>query len=56
MECYNFRQQYKDHFATCGAAEPNQILFAASFLWDQINFHWQQYKQKLEGENSVPIS
>ncbi len=40
MEYYNFCQQYKDHFATCGATGPNRILFAASFLRDQINFRW----------------
>ncbi len=56
MECYTFCQQCKDHFATCGATGPYQILFAASFLWDWINFHWQQYKRKLEAESSVPIS
>ena len=32
MEYYNFCQQYKDHFATCEATEPNQILFIAFFL------------------------
>ncbi len=41
MECYNFCQQYQDHFATYGAIEPNWIPFAASFLRDQINFRWQ---------------
>ncbi len=56
MECYNFCQQCEDHFATCGATGPNQIPFAASFLWDQINFRWQQYKRKLEAESLVPIS
>ena len=39
MEFYNFCQQCKDHLATCGVTGPNQILFAASFLRDQINFH-----------------
>ncbi len=55
MECYNFCQQYKDHFATYGATRPNQIPFAACFLRDQINFHWQQHKRKLEAESSVLI-
>ncbi len=41
MECYNFCQQCKDHFATCGAIGPNRIPFADSFLRDQINFRWQ---------------
>ncbi len=56
MECYNFCQQCEDHFATCGATGPNQIPFATSFLRDQINFHWQQHKRKLEAKSSVPIS
>ncbi len=56
MECYNFCQQYEDHFATCGAIGPNRIPFAASFLRDRINFRWQQHKRKLEAESSVPIS
>ncbi len=56
MQCYNFCQQCEDHFATCGAARPNRILFAASFLRDRINFRWQQHKRKLKVESSVPIS
>ncbi len=56
MECYNFCQQCKDHFATCRATGPNRIPFAVSFLRDQINFHWQQHKRKLEAKSSVPIS
>ena len=32
MACYNFCQQYEDHFATAVAKKPNRILFAASFL------------------------
>ena len=56
MECYNFCQQCKDHFATYGATKPNRILFAASFLRDQINFRWQQHKHKLESESLVSIS
>ena len=55
IECYNFCQQFEDHFITCGATGPNQIPFAASFLWDRINFRWQQHKQKLEAESLVPI-
>ncbi len=34
MECYNFCQQYEDHFATYIAIEPNRIPFAAFFLQD----------------------
>ncbi len=56
MECYKFCQQCKDYFAICVVTGTNQILFAAFFLRDQINFFRQQYKQKLEGESSVPIS
>ncbi len=55
MEYYNFCQQYKDYFATCGATGPNRILFAASFLRDRINFRWQQHKRKLETESSFLI-
>ncbi len=40
MECYNFCQQCKDHFAICGATRPNWIPFAVSFLRDRINFCW----------------
>ena len=32
MECYNFIQQCKDHFATAKAKRPNCIPFAATFL------------------------
>ena len=56
MECYNFCQQCEDYFATAGATGPNRIPFAASFLRDWINFRWQQYKKKLEGDSSVPIT
>ncbi len=56
LKCYKLCQQCEDHFATCGAFRPNQILFAAFFLQDQINFCWQQHKRKLEVESSVPIS
>ena len=41
MECYNFCQQYEDHFATAGAKGLNRIPFAAFFLHDRINFRWQ---------------
>ena len=56
IKCYNFCQQCEDHFATAGAKGPNRILFAASFLWDCINFRWQQYKRKHEAESIVPIT
>ncbi len=50
IECYNFCHQCEDHFAICGATGPNRILFATSFLRDQINFRWQQHKRKLEAK------
>ena len=56
MECYNFCQQCEDYFATAGAIGLNQILFTTFFLWNQINFYWQQHKKKLERENSVSIT
>ena len=56
MECYNFCQQCKDHFATAKAKGSNRILFAASFLYDCINFHWQQYKRKHKAESTVLIT
>ena len=40
MECYNFCQQYENHFATYGATGPNRIPFAAFFLCNQVNFRW----------------
>ena len=42
IECYYFCWQYKDHFDTAGATGHKCIPFAALFLWDRINFHWQQ--------------
>ena len=56
MECYNFCQQCEDHFATTGAKDPIRIPFAVFFLGDRINFRWQQYKQKHEAKNIVPIT
>ena len=55
IECYNFCQQCKDHFATAGAKGPNRIFFAAFFLRDRVNFRWQQYKWKHKAESSVFI-
>ena len=54
MECYNFCQQYENHFATARAMGRNRIPFAASFLCNRINFQWQQYKRKQDC--SIPIS
>ncbi len=56
IECNNFCQQFEDYFATYGANGPNRIPFVASFLWDRINFRWQQHKRKLEAESLVLIS
>ena len=56
MECYNFCQKCEDHFATAGAKTPNRISFTASFLWNRINFHWQQYKRKHEAKSTVLIT
>ncbi len=56
MKYYNFYQQYENYFVTIVATGLNQILFAAFFLRDQINFRWQQHKWKLEEESSVSIS
>ena len=56
MECYNFYQQYEDHFATIKAKGPDRIPFTASFLRDRINFRWQQYKGKPETKSTVPIT
>ena len=56
MKCYKFCQQCEDHFAIAGAKGPNRIPFAASFLWNRINFRWQQYKRKHEAQSTVPIT
>ena len=56
MECYNFIQQCWDHFATTGAKEPNRMPFAATFLWEQALFYWQQQKAKNAGETDFPLT
>ena len=56
MECYNFYQQYENHFATAEAKGPNHISFAVFFLRDRINFRWQQFKRKYEAESTVSIT
>ena len=38
MECYHFCRQCKDHFETAGIKGHKCIPFAASFLWEKINF------------------
>ena len=32
MDCYQFCQQYEDHFETAGVTGPNRVLFAVLFL------------------------
>ena len=56
MDCYNFCQQCEDYFATAEAMGPTWICFTTSFLWDQISFRWQQYKQKNNVEIFVPVT
>ena len=56
IECYNFCQQFEDHFATARTKGSNRIFFAVFFLRDRINFRWQQYKKKHEAESTVPIT
>ena len=56
MECYNFFQQCKDHFATINATGLNQVLFAAIFLKDTALFRWQQHQRKVEDQTNVFIS
>ena len=43
LDCYNFFQQCKDHFATARAKSQNQVLFIATFFTDIALFCWQQY-------------
>ena len=56
IECYNFIQQYKDHFVTAGAKRPNRMPFAAMFFQEQTLIHWQQHKAKNAGETNVPLT
>ena len=53
IECYNFFQQCKDHFATSGATWPNRVPLAAIFLKDAILFRWQQHQRKVEDKTNV---
>ena len=55
MECYNFYQKCKNYFAIAGARRANQIPFATSFLQDQINFYWKQYKRKHDANSSALV-
>lgn len=56
LECYNFCQQCKDHFATADAKSQNRVPFAAFFLKDKTLLRWQQHKYKLDGETTVLIT
>ena len=38
MDCYQFFQQYEDHFKTASATGPNYISFVALFFRGPINF------------------
>ena len=49
-------QQFEDYFTTAKIKGSNHIFFAASFLYDCINFCWQQYKRKHEAKSLVPIT
>lgn len=42
MDCYNFCQKWKDHFATARATGSNCIPFAATFFCEIISLHWTQ--------------
>ena len=55
MDYYNFCQQCEDYFATARATGPTRILFAAFFFWNQITFHWQQYKRRYDADTPVPV-
>ena len=56
MECYNFFQKCKDHFAIAGAMRPNRVLFAATFLKNAALFCWQQPQHKVKNEINVSIT
>ena len=53
MECYNFFQQFEEHFAIAGATGPNRVPFAATFLKDTALFRWQQSQRKVKDEINV---
>ena len=56
MECYNFIQQCKDHFATARAKDPNCVPFAATFVQEQALFCWQQYMAKNVGKTDAAFT
>lgn len=56
IACYNFCQQYNNHFAITGAKGSNCIPFAIFFRWDCISFRWQKHKHKLDSKSLVFLS
>ena len=56
LECYNFFQQCKDHFAIAGATGSNRVPFAATFLKHTALFRWQQHQRKVENQTNTSIS
>ena len=56
LECNNFFQECKNHFAITNTLDQNQVPFAATFLKDITLFHWQQYQCKIEDQTNIPIS
>ena len=56
LECYNFLQQCKDHFATAGATSLYRVLCAATFLKHIAMFRWQQHQHKIEDQTNISIS
>ena len=48
-DCYQFCQQYKNHFNIAEAKGPNWILFAALFLQGLVTQQWLQHKQDHNG-------
>ena len=39
IKCYNFYQEYEDHFAIAKVKGLNRISFAAFFLYNYIKFY-----------------
>lgn len=46
IECYYFRQQYKNHFKTVRATKPKYIFFTTLFFYNKINFNQNSIKYK----------
>ena len=56
MKYYNFCRQCEDHFATAHVTGLNCILFATTFLKNQVLFRWQQHQRKLANKTNVLIT